>query len=354
MALNKILFVTIAGNSVGYGHLSRCLTLADFSAREYHQSSFLLFSDTLGFMHSRMANYDFMVEPISALKNGAISEFLKISKVFDIAVIDLSRPDLFSSWKAVEKLLLAIRKIARRVVLIDALGDEVFYKNLECFSIDILVIPYVGADNISDPKWSLLRGADYAILSSDYSELPTRTIRRLANRILISCGGSDPKNFSIAILKALELIPSFLEVRIIIGPLFEEDLIRQLMAAPLWSRHELNLIRSPISLAEHMLWCDISIATTGLIKYELAATGTPAILMSVNKMHALVNEPFSRLGSSIDIDIKLPPHEFAARVSTLLIDYNARVAMSDAGKEKIDGFGTRRLMKKILEGAPNE
>ncbi len=346
--------MTIAGNSVGYGHLNRCLTLADYARGECINSSFLLFCDTPTFTSPRMTSYAWGVAPISTLKNGWKSEALDKSNLCDIAVIDLSRFDLFDSLENVHKFLFTIRGMAKKVALIDALGIEAFSKRALDLPIDMLVMPYIGANINCNSEWEILQGSDYAILSSDYFNLPTRTIQKFANRILISCGGSDPKNFSIAILEALELIPEFLEVRIVIGPLFHEKLIQELEIVSSKSRHEISLIRSPNSLADHMIWSDIAMATTGLIKYELAATGTPAILMSIDKMHELVNEPFSKIGSSVDIDINMSSRDIADKVFTLLIDYNARVIMSGLGREKIDGLGASRLMEKILKKVPNE
>jgi spore coat polysaccharide biosynthesis predicted glycosyltransferase SpsG len=301
-----------------------------------------------------MTSYVCGVAPISTLKNGWKSETLEKSNLCEIAVIDLSRFDLFDSLENVQKFLSTIRSMAQKVVLIDALGIEAFSKKALDLPIDMLVMPYVGADIDCNSKWEILQGSDYAILSSDYFNLPTRTIQKIANRILISCGGSDPKNFSIAVLEAIELIPEFLEVRIVIGPLFHENLFQELMIASSRSRHKISLIKSPNSLADHMIWSDIAIATTGLIKYELAATGTPAMLMSIDRTHELVNEPFSKIGSSVDIDINLSPRDIADRVLALMIDYNARVIMSDLGREKIDGLGASRLMNKILKKVPNE
>lgn len=347
--LMKLLFITIAGNSIGYGHLSRCLALADYAAQANQKVSFLLFGDDLAFARVRAAEHDGILKPISALTGESPQKMLKEVGLVDVALMDFSRLDLFNDLNDLREVLLGIRRAAKRVVLIDALGEQAFSEKITDLPIDILVSPYVGTNILKGGNWELLEGPGYAVLSSGYAELWPRIIRRKAKRILVSCGGSDPLNLSATVLDALQRIHERLDIRVIVGPLFEAQLIQMLRDAVSKSQHAVALIDSPSSLSEHMIWCDVAIATTGLIKYELAATGTPAVLVSIDKIHDLINRPFAMLGSSLDNGTEISPQLFATQVSELLADYKARVTMSEAGQKIVDGLGVRRLIKEVIK-----
>ena len=94
-----------------------------------------------------------------------------------------------------------------------------------------------------------------------------------------------------------------------------------------------------------MRWADLAIATSGLTKYELAATGTPAILISPDQIHTTANEPFAALGSAVDLGWiqRVTPSELASKVRSLLDDTEQRGAMACAGMRAVDGRGAARI-----------
>lgn len=344
----NFLFITIAGHSVGYGHLSRCLALADCATQANQKVFFLLFGDDRAFARVGAAAHKGIVKPISALREESPQSLLKEVGLFDVALLDFSRLDVFNDSNELRKILFSIRDAARTIVLIDALGEQALSDKVVDMPIDILVSPYVGSNVLKNGNWDLLEGPSYAVLSSAYTESVPRIIKREAKRILVSCGGSDPQNLSVTVLDALHRISEPLDIRVIVGPLFEVQLIQALMDTASTSHHAVALVNSPSCLSEHMMWCDVAIATTGLVKYELAATGTPAVLVSIDTAHDLINKPFARLGSFLDVGTEIFSDLFAIQISELLADYKARESMSKAGQKVIDGLGAKRLIAEII------
>lgn len=115
------------------------------------------------------------------------------------------------------------------------------------------------------------------------------------------------------------------------------------------SRHQVEVIESPDSLVRHMLWSDICIATSGLVKYELATTGTPALLISIDPDHDVANEPFRVAETSLDLGI-LPSKEVIAGTTTrLLLDYELRKTFSIKGRKLVDGKGASKLVTALTE-----
>lgn len=345
----NLVFITIAGNAVGYGHLSRCLALAEYAGKMNWAVSFLLFGDNDAFLRVKHAGFDCSLEPLSLFGcKGELAEVVKQINVADIAVVDFSHQAMFSHLEDVHQLFRCIRKQVRRIVVIDALGEQALAPQMPDMPIDILVAPYVGSTSSENPLWHYLEGPSYAILSSAYIDLPERIVREDANRILISCGGSDPRKLTALALNGIEEISKILEVRVIVGPLFSKNFKATLKGQASSSKHSIELIDSPATLAEHMIWCDLAIATTSLIKYELAATATPGVLISIDNVHELINRPFAVMETAIDLGIETTPQEIALHVESLLEDYEARASMAVAGRSIVDGNGARRLITEIM------
>ena len=100
-----------------------------------------------------------------------------------------------------------------------------------------------------------------------------------------------------------------------------------------------------------MRWSDLAVATSGLTKYELAAAGTPAILISPDDMHVMANDPFTDLGTAADLGLAehVTPVDIASALRALLDDPEGRSAMVRAGRSAIDGRGAARIANALKE-----
>jgi spore coat polysaccharide biosynthesis predicted glycosyltransferase SpsG len=146
-----------------------------------------------------------------------------------------------------------------------------------------------------------------------------------------------------------------LAVRVVLGPGFSKDYRDRLKDLAQLADHKFEWLDAPTVLASAMLWCDVAVATSGVTKYELAATGTPAILLSPDAMHVEVNRPFAALGTCADLGLAkvVSPSVLAVEIAALLDDAERRKRMSRAGKLAVDGCGATRIaqMLKELAGA---
>lgn len=340
----------MAGNDIGYGHLSRCLALAEYANERNISISFLLFGDNHALSRVEQAGYDCILEPISALDTGdGFADMLpKDIGIFDVVLTDFSHQNIFIDMQCVEKVFKDIRKRARKVIVIDALGVQALATKDPGMPIDILVIPYICPTFPVNGFWHILEGPRYAVLSLAYANLNQRIVRYAADRILVSCGGSDSTKLTPFILDSIEQISNALNVRVIVGPLFDESIRVALKNIVSNSKHSIELIYAPTTLAEHMRWCDIAIATTGLIKYELAATATPSILFSIDEVHDFINRPFAKMGTALDLGIGVRPQLLADQIVGLLSNYKLRRTMGVAGRKLVDGKGAERLISEIV------
>lgn len=285
---------------------------------------------------------------MSALAAGEIQG--KIAN-FDTVVVDFSHPVIFAELDGARRLLRSLRAHARALMVIDALGEQTLARHMSDMPADVLALPYVGAALERGKPWRTLAGPEYAVLAPGYANLPPRVMREHADRVLVSCGGSDPNGLTPAVLDGIELIPGRLSVRVVVGPLFGAGLIDALTIRAKESHHAIELLHSPEGLTEHMLWSDLTVAASGLIKYELAATSTPAVLISMDANHDIVNRPFACAGSVRDLGVEFDAQLLAKTVSDLLQDAAARLDMAEAGRRLVDGNGASRLLAELTRVA---
>ncbi len=344
----RLAFVAVAGDVIGYGHLSRCLSLADCARRYGVESSFLVFDNGDVAPRVERNRYACTTRPLSELGEGHTNIVRGWESTFDAAVVDFAHPAVLRDIERARYHLQRLRDKARWVWIIDSLGEDALAHRMPDMPVDVVVTPYVGATIYEGTTWRSLAGPEYAVLSLQYADVPARTVRDVADRVLVSCGGSDPKRFSTLVLEGLEQIKLHMSIRVIVGPLFPQDLTEALQARAAVARHSIELVHAPQALAKHMLWSDAAVAASGLIKYELAATSTPAILMSIDRAHDIVNRPFVSAGTAWDLGTDFDAKSIADAVANLLGDHAARSSMASAGHKLIDGRGADRLISLIM------
>lgn len=342
-----MLFVAIAGNRVGFGHLNRCLSLAECASHSGFLVSFLLFGDNEAREKVENAGFTCQLESFASLEYRSIHSFIGRIERPDALVADISYLTLFRSMDDVKGIFDLFHGFAGKTVMIDSMGEQALASRVPDLAVDMLVVPYVGAKESGTKSWLSLAGADYAVLAPPYQHLPERSVRKNSDRILVSCGGGDPTALTPIVLEGLNGVLKVLEIRVIVGPLFAPPLKATLKELASSSLHTIHLVDSPQCLVGDMQWCDLAVATSGLIKYELAATSTPAVLISIDDIHHAINQPFAASGAIVDLGTYVSSGLIACQVTELLNNYEARKNMACAGRRLIDGNGANRVINEI-------
>lgn len=354
----RLTFRADASGEIGFGHLRRCLTLAAAAAQRGHEIAFLLSDlsdETAAGMLNGLAGSIQRIGgggrpggEIAALKREQIA-------AGDVMVCDCAHARVLAERQRLPELLRSLHEATGRLVVIEGLGCDSIAE--ECDGIaDLLITPYAVAEGrYRRPRETRqLVGAEFAILAPGYGAngRAARKIAPEARRILITTGGADPTDVALQALSACEQIaPPNLEIHVVVGPFFSPSLRRALAAAAARSVHAVSLIEAPENLLAEMLWCDLAISTSGLTKYELAATGTPTVLLSHDAAHAKNNEAFAALGAVLDLGeaSALSGSAISQAVSGLLRDPAGREEMSQRGRWAVDGAGVERIIDVIEE-----
>lgn len=215
-------------------------------------------------------------------------------------------------------------------------------------NVDTVVIPYVGAEAPSDPGATrYLVGPEYFVLRPELAQLRgmRAALRRQSDRIAVSLGGADPGRRTIAVCEALASAGRPLEVRVVIGPAFAEDHLRELRVFA--DTHGVSLMRGD-DLPSALVWCDLFITADGLTKYEAAALGSPTLVIQAPETRTQLSGRFAEAGSARYVP-GVPPtrDDIAAAVADLLDDPASRAMMTARALSLIDGAGATRIIEAL-------
>ena len=346
LAALRILFATVASQAVGFGHLSRCLALAAHAQKRHANIRFLVFGCNAAQERIKAMGIASILLDVSAMNAGDWPKTAHLQA--DAVIADLLFPALDRVCRDVEGLFGRLRDLGGHLTAIDVLGEASLVRRYPEIAADVVVSPYVSLPvETSGCRWRVLQGARYALLSPEYAGLPARTQRSNASRVLVSCGGSDPKGYTAEVLRGLERLKQRLEVRVVIGPMFGDALQQKIQLLLGESRHAVTLVNMRSSLRDDMLWCDLAIGANGLTKYELAATATPALLFSIDAHHDEVNRPFAAKKTAAHLGIGISAATVSREAERLLSDVALRSEMAARGSALVDGVGAQRLFDEI-------
>ena len=348
LASRRILFVAAASNAIGFGHLSRCLALAAYAHNQHADVNFLVFGSMAAAERINTAGFGCTLLDEAAMNGADWPQAGGLQS--DVVIADLLFPAFASSCRDPERLFRRLRGFGRYLVALDVLGDFTIVDQLCRIEADLVVIPYAAPAVLAGKAhWRLLEGTRYALLSPEYAGLPPRQPRWPASRVLVSCGGSDPNGYTAEVLRGLEGVGRSLEVIVVLGPLFSVALRNELGDLAAVSRHTVQFSDAPCSLLELMLWCDFAISASGLTKYELAASGTPALLFSIDDFHDAVNQFFVATGAAVDMGVGVSVNVVANESERLLNDCALRRELAATGRKLVDGLGCQRLFMEIMK-----
>lgn len=196
---------------------------------------------------------------------------------------------------------------------------------------------------------SFYSGPAYAILREQFRGRD-KEVRDEAKLVLLSFGGSDPQGLTLKTARALQDLPPAVDVVAVAGPAFSYRREFEALAATL--RRRIPLINEAGGhIAELMLEADVVVGSGGMSVYELAALGTPGIVMGQNAREDRRMREFAGHGTIdyLGLGTEVDEPRIAATVTRLLGDAPARRAMSGRGRALVDGMGATRAAELVLE-----
>jgi spore coat polysaccharide biosynthesis predicted glycosyltransferase SpsG len=327
----KILILTEGGKDTGFGHISRCVALAE-GIKEYKKNvdiEFIIKGDN---SIKKIIKNNFKVKLKDWITN---HKYLGLKKV-DFVIIDS-----YLAPKKVYDFLYNILCLSGNHKLI-CIDD---YHRID-YPPCILINPSLKAKKIEYKKPSAtlyLSGKKYIILRKDFWSVPKKYIRKCIREVLVTFGGKIYPYFTKKLLKFLmKNFPQF-NYHIIVNP---ESIL---------SRKNCNFnFYSYISASDMknlMLKCDIAISGGGQTLYELARVGLPTLVICFannqkNNIEGLKERRvIDYIGSYRDKNLF---SNLKKSIDNLFL-CQKRMKKAKLLKKAIDGNGVKRIVK-ILFG----
>lgn len=323
-ALNrrKIVFRVDGSPQIGLGHVYRALSLAGQLLD--HELLFLMDADLpLGVDLVRRSFYPvqtFTGDPLPAIR--AAGGHILVNDILDTEV----------------EYICALRDLGLFVVNFEDLGPGNHAAHLV---INALYNPRF-------PEPHMYWGAQYADLRDEFTTAPVKAVGPDVRRVLVTFGGADPADLTAKTLRVLGAMPGDFEIEVVLGLAYgpRDDL--RALARALGPR--VTVAEQVRDMSRRMHAADLVITSAGRTVYEVAAIGTPCIVMSQNAreqrhLFALAENGFVNLGLGADV----PDPLLRETVERLMGDFAQRQRMSARMVAADIRGGTGRIVRLMLD-----
>lgn len=202
------------------------------------------------------------------------------------------------------------------------------------------------------PKKSrLVLGPRFALLRREFWGWRgwVRDVPDVARKILLTLGGSDPDNVTLGMLRSIGGIGlADANVRVIIGASnpHADSVCKE--ASRLGGCCE--IIVNTNEMPDHIAWADVTVAAGGSTCWELAMMGMPMVLVILADNQQGLSEALAASGVAINLGWHntIQQDSVARTLEALLHDPQRRQAMSDCGRELVDGHGATRVAEFLI------
>jgi UDP-2,4-diacetamido-2,4,6-trideoxy-beta-L-altropyranose hydrolase len=325
------------GRAYGWGHVRRVLVLAGELRKQCNQVRLII--GVLGDegVRAYLKSVKPFVEVVSFLENEDDDQerYLRDLRP-DITVVDQLRVSPIE--------ISMVRDCSGKVVVFNDLG-------LPYAGVDLVVCPQllpIYPEIVGDNRG--LFGPTYFLLTGKLRKrvVQKKPIREVARRILVVLGGSTTRSTVDALIMVLgDIVGAGRSVLVILG--FDSEASDKQIATI--TGLGVRLIGATEDIGQYIEWCDIALSASGYLKYEIAALGTPAILVSIVEHQEELGKHFTKKTEAARYSGSLTignARTIVRSVNDLLEDKDRRLLMSQRGKQVLDGRGAERVAQAIL------
>ncbi|PAY01282.1 hypothetical protein CKO50_11190 [Pseudoalteromonas sp. HM-SA03] len=302
-----ILFAPICGRAVGFGHVSRCLSIATYSE---HNKSYLLLPEGLDIVDERLTNVT-IIHSIEQLTQCDII----ISDQLDAPVLEIQQ---------------AKKQFSCCVVSLD------HYQNTA--PADLIINLKSLPAKLSEAQCKAVAGLEFAIIAPKFENYRTpKKVQQQIHNVLIMYGGSDPNQYTLSTLEFLLSLDKKLNITVILGPL--NPLYKQVCDMQNSKKATVNIHSAPVQLAHYMSNQDLAFCGCGTSLFELSYLGTPCIVRAQNEREKMFINDIAHYELAIDAD------DDYQKAWQQVQGFQIRQKMTVSQQNTIDGYGVNRILK---------
>jgi UDP-2,4-diacetamido-2,4,6-trideoxy-beta-L-altropyranose hydrolase len=333
-----VVFRTVASAGVGFGHLRRCLTLADELVRRGCQAQFWIEGDEAARAVARAAGF-----AVQAVGGDEPQATLRLAGAVPIAAL------VADSYALDADYFRAMRPRVGCLLVIDDLADH------SMLDADIVSNGSANAGALAyhtGADCTLLLGPRYALLRPTFRGLPARR-QGAVRRVLVTLGGGDPQRSTAVVVEQLTALLPEAAFDVVVGPLFGHEVVASLKQLAS-TTDRVVLHHAPGELLGLMTTCDLAVSGGGQTLYELAACGLPTVALCLadnqrGQLAALAAQGALLSGGARDEGGRSSPFaDLGPAVTQLAGDLALRQRMSATGQRLVDGQGTLRVADALL------
>jgi spore coat polysaccharide biosynthesis predicted glycosyltransferase SpsG len=263
--VTRITSLSISGPTYGIGHTSRQNAFLDAAKFEGWETLHLVIEES---------------EPLL----WQLDDLMDLTKDSSCLVIDLD-PRFVEEHRFILNTYLSDPRLAAVLkVVMDTESNFPIRDMLNMVKFELAIHPY-GAIGVSKNGCEL-SGFGFSIFSKGLQSIRSAKSYSASNeqKVLVSCGGSDPMNVSSLYLSALnEFSDSKLNIKLVIGQFFSPVQIESLQQLVKNMSHQIEILESPLKLDEAFAFSDLSFVTGGLTRNESMFSGVCTVVTDINQ-----------------------------------------------------------------------
>ena len=347
-----IVFRVDSSSKIGYGHLMRCLSLADALRKTLDIEIFFICKFLKGNAEKIIEERGYKVGFIKDTSNSSKFDWSD-DALKTINFISQYRP----SWLVVDNYNIdykwhsQIRPYVSNLMVIDEKHD----RNFDCDllldqTFDRQIWEYI--DRVPE-GCKILTGSKYSLLQSEFLELRKKAISRRKGTkkiqsLLVSLGGSSLTNdYVLMILKAINRFKWKQKPRvdIVLGDRNYISKIEELLPG-----FECNVNTYVNNMWDFILKADIAFGAGGTSIWERCCLGLPTIAIGVAENQRIALERVHKIGGlySIGCCQKVPNEEINKAISYLLYSNDNYSSMVKQSLNVCDGQGVYRVCQIMM------
>ena len=325
------------GAGIGFGHLMRCIAIADSFKTNGNAVWFVSKDYPEGVRLVQERGYEVRTIPSASALEDDLKKSIALIGDADIVIAD--------SYEFNSKYLAGLKQIGKFVAVFDDKMDR-------DLPVDAVIgNAYATREGYGSklPKEAvLIAGAQYLPLRKEFQGLPKHAISDNIRRVLITMGGEDPANATQLVVSALESYPGNLTLDILIGSAYKN---REALQQSLEKSKHVSVMRENVRLLVPLYQSvDAAITAPGVTLWELAAAGIPmAVIQTADNQSGVVSYfTKNNLGVVLGWHDQLSKEDIIAGLK-MLEDKTARAAFSARCQKLVDGKGAERIADTLLK-----
>lgn len=342
----SLLFRVDATHEMGIGHVMRCLVIAEAWMKKDLGPVYFISSSLNDKMKSLVEKANIKLCTIQCNDPGSTEDAL--------ATIELIRK-LNSDWVVVDGYQFnhqyqeCLKNHNVKFLFFDDFG------HCDHYVADIVLNRGFFANQVDytnrEPYTKLLLGHTYSLIRNDFIDAASEKERdaKQVGKILVTIGGSDPKNVTVRVLEALDRLEQDLSIKVILGPLYRDQ--EELMKRSYAENHQVEMIHFTNRIVDYYKWADVAITAGGNSLYEMLYMGLPTItIKTASNQNAvkIISEEYQAtfyVGDEQQLSTEL----LEEKTRFFLNNTTFREEIARAAEKLIDGLGVQRVINEMIE-----